>query len=103
MLIIIVMLLVLISLVRGYKNYKNMNKFLIGSEILLNIVIITTIYCGKFDLAVSIVLSNMILSDLSAYLYSSSNVENIKFKYCLYMNKMLLITIIFYLLNKVNV
>lgn len=79
-----------------------MNKFLVGSEILLNIVIIATIYGRKFDLAVSIVLSNMILSDLSAYLYSSSNDKNIELKYCLYMNKILLIIIIFFLLNKIN-
>lgn len=79
-----------------------MNKMLVPTETLLNIITIAFISTNKINITISILLSNIILIELSQYIYYNSlSNDTIRLKYILYMNKAALVIIIFLLLNKI--
>ncbi|BFL72390.1 hypothetical protein SKB0087_09170 [Anaerococcus nagyae] len=102
MLIVLVSLLVIVSIIKNYDKYKIMNKMLVPIETLLNIITITLISANKINITISLVLSNIILLELSQCIYYHSlSSETSRLKYLLYINKIVLIVIIFLLLNKI--
>ena len=102
MLIVLVSLLVILSIVKNYDEYESMNKMLVSTETLLNTITIAFIIANKINITISILLSNIILIELSQYIYynSPSNDTN-RLKYILYMNKIVLVIITYLLLNKI--
>lgn len=102
MLIVLVSLLVILSIVKNYDEYKIMNKMLVAFATVLNIIIIAVIAANEINFTISLVLSNVILLELSQYIYYHSlSSETSRLKYLLYINKIVLIVIIFLLLNKI--
>ncbi|WP_394271545.1 hypothetical protein, partial [Anaerococcus nagyae] len=72
MLIVLVSLLVIVSIIKNYDKYKIMNKMLVPIETLLNIITITLISANKINITISLVLSNIILLELSQCIYYHS-------------------------------
>ncbi|PKZ16365.1 hypothetical protein CYJ34_05955 [Anaerococcus octavius] len=102
MLIVLVSLLVILSIVKNYDEYKIMNKMLVAFATVLNIIIIAVIAANEINFTISLVLSNVILLELSQYIYyNSSPRDSTILKYFLYINKIVLMVIIFLLLNKI--
>lgn len=102
MLIVLVAICVIITMIKNYDEYKTMNKMLVPTETLLNIITIAFISTNKINITISILLSNIILIELSQYIYYNSiSNDTIRLKYILYMNKIVLVIIIFSLLNKI--
>ena len=102
MLIVLVAIFVIITMVKNYDEYRTMNKMLVPTETLLNIITIAFISTNKINITISILLSNVILLELSQYIYyNSSPRDSTILKYFLYINKIVLMVIIFLLLNKI--
>lgn len=102
MLIVLVALISIVTIVKYHDEYEHMNKFLVASEGLLNIIAITLIVASKIDVVISIILANTTLLELSQYIYYNSKYKDGRLLLgILYLNKIVMMIITFLILFKI--